>query len=104
MLKAIRWLKNQQSVREAPILYLFYWLPRKPYEEFIISKENLEEYIDFINKYFYDDFPGTRFVFVLQSGPNDPPYAIIKTRVVSDEKDFRDLENLIKEEFEPPKY
>jgi len=101
MLKVVRSLKNQQSAHQAPVLCLFYWLPCKPFEKFQESRENLEMYKEFVLDNFYDDFAGTRFVFVLQSGLDEPPYAITKTRVVSDEKNFRNLKNVIKEEFEP---
>jgi hypothetical protein len=94
MLKLTRWLKTQQSF--APLFCLFYWLPIKPKEKYMESKANLKEYIKFINKYLYE-FRGTRFVIVLQSGPDDPPYAITKTKVVSDKNNFNDVNRILKE-------
>lgn len=99
LLQVIKWLRKYQSIRLAPIIYLFYWIPYKPPRKFQESIKNLEIYKRFILDNFYKDFHGTRFVLVLQSGSDEPPYVIIKTRVVSDEKDFRNLTNVIKREF-----
>jgi len=98
MLKLTRWLKMQQSI--APLFCLFYWLPIKPKKKYMESKANLKEYIKFINKYLYNEFRGTRFVIILQSGPDDPPYAITKTKVISDKNNFDDIDRILKKEFD----
>jgi hypothetical protein len=98
MFKLARWLETQQTSQ--PLFCLFYWLPITPKQKYTESRTQLKEYIKFVNKHMYNGFRGTRFVFVLQSGPNDPQYAITKTRVMPDKNDFSDVEKILKKEFE----
>jgi len=91
--KVMKWLKSEQKI--APILYLFYWIPSNPKRNAELSKTCLLRwYVPFIKKHFYS-FRGLRTVIVLQSGPNNPPYAIIKTKAVTDDHDFSDLQAIL---------
>jgi hypothetical protein len=93
--KVMKWLENEQKI--APVLYLFYWIPSKPQRNRESSKANLLDwYVPFIKKHFYS-FYGIRIVIVLQNGPDNPPYAITKTKVVTDDRDFRDLRKMLDE-------
>lgn len=98
MLKVTRWLEKQET--PPPIFFLFYWLPMKPEKSYRKSEENLDWYVTFVKKHMYK-VRGTRFVFVLQSGPDVKPYSITKTKVVSDERDFADVHRILKQNFEP---